>query len=214
MKQRYKNILRNAEQFREGKRGKVRVSYVDGCLYAVKSAKDVHGVVATVRKEHDMNLAANEVGCGPEVVAYVEEEDVLIRRFVEGWGLRTFLRHNASDRSVQRTVFSSLLETCYVLDEAGIRRPELGNPYKDVIVTPSTEVVVIDWERARYAVDPRNVAQFTQFMLRASTASLLGIRVSVEDKKRVASFTQRYMESRSRSAFDELKRVMISFYRA
>ena len=59
------------------------------------------------------------------------------------------------------------------MDLAGINKEEMHRPYKHIIITKKENPVMIDFERCRRSIDPKNVTQFCQFISNSRITEML-----------------------------------------
>ncbi|MRI84099.1 MAG: hypothetical protein C6I00_06735 [Nitratiruptor sp.] len=86
--------------------------------------------------------------------------DYLIMEYIQGVDLKEALRRQP------RRAIRLALEACYYLDGMGIYHKELGR-YRHILYEGEFDRVrVIDFERATWRPDPRNLLQFVGFYLR------------------------------------------------
>lgn len=113
-----------------------------------------------VAQEAKMLQKANELGLGP---TYKEHGKNYVRMsYVEGIRIEEYAQQ-ATKKEFQEAI-KKLKEQARVLDEAGINKQEMTNPYKHVLITNKQEVIQIDWERARATNRPQNHAQLQEYI--------------------------------------------------
>ena len=87
---------------------------------------------------------------------YESGEEYIVMEYLQGVSLKE-MAHN-------KDVLKEALKVCYLLDRLGIYHRELGRYYHFVFTKDG--VRVLDFERAVYRANPRNVLQFVGFYLR------------------------------------------------
>lgn len=119
----------------------------------------------------------NAKGIGPRLVE--AGPDKLAMEYIKGLPLGEFLEW--APRIELRPVLRDILRQCRLLDELGVNKQELTNPYKDILVAEEGPVL-LDFERARLSDKPKNVTQFCQYLTSQKVSGLLdraGISIDV-----------------------------------
>jgi HemK-related putative methylase len=63
----------------------------------------------------------------------------------------------------KKEIFLELLRQAFILDELNVNKFELTRPFKNVIV--GDKIILIDFERSKKTINPKNVTQICQFIL-------------------------------------------------
>ncbi len=114
-----------------------------------------------VSQEAHMLSSVNKLGLGPKLIE--ASENRLCVEFIDGVRIDRFLASCSLGEA--SWALSEVFRQCEVLDEAGINKQEMTNPYKHVIIA-GDRVVMIDWERAKKSLRPANEAQFREYLKR------------------------------------------------
>ena len=141
-----------AEYLASGKRSDV---------YRVKEDVIKKAPARRVAQEAHMLQRANELGLGPTYKAHTKEW--VRMAYIDGERIEDYAQH-AGEQELARVV-SELRRQAQLLDEHGIAKQEMTNPYKHVLVTEQ-DVVLIDWERAKSTPKPRNTNQLEEYLKR------------------------------------------------
>jgi len=166
------------EIYAKGKRG---VIYRQGNV-CVKE-KNPSSAVDTLANEAKYLKILNKKNIGPRFIKY--EKGKLYREFVDGTRISDFFEQEADKKKII-DVIKQVLEQCREMDLLGIDKTELTNPYKDILVTPDNNAVMIDFERCKESKKPKNVTQFLQYIARNKpTLEKKGIIVDKEELRRL-----------------------------
>ncbi|MFP4423610.1 MAG: HemK2/MTQ2 family protein methyltransferase [Candidatus Woesearchaeota archaeon] len=87
-------------------------------------------------------------------------KDYIVYRYIDGIPMKKFME-DAKPEKIYKVIMR-LLELAYELDRMGISKEEMHRPFTNVLV--SDEPYLIDFERAHYTQQPKNVTQFCQFL--------------------------------------------------
>lgn len=174
----------NIELFARGKRGVIfKAIYSDesalsccdvdtSCspkqlVVAVKVSLPNSDAQSTTMLEGKYLDKVNFFGIGPTVYDYTD--DYVIMEFIEGELIGKWLQENNSKeentaKKDESKVLDNILIQLEILDNAGINKFELTNPYKHIIVKENLDIVLIDFERARFSNKAKNISQFKEYI--------------------------------------------------
>ena len=155
-------VVSKAVPFAKGKHGTVYFSWYDGREVVIKIQHHAQAR-SLVAKEWLFNKKAWENNLGPEPL--YKDSTCMIRSFVEGVALQDFMRCPTT-RGQRYNVLKQILCDCRALESAGVYKPELTHPTKDILIQSDLQPVFIDFERCRFQDDPNNVTQFVQYITR------------------------------------------------
>lgn len=147
------------EPARRGKRGLVLLQRRGPMTVAVKVRNPRSRAPNTLPHEARILRLVNAKGLGPALVE--ADEDKLVMEYIMGIPLGDFLE--SASRQELLAVLRGILRQCRLLDEMGVSKQELTNPYKDILVREGGPVL-LDFERARLTSKPKNVTQFCQYL--------------------------------------------------
>lgn len=186
----------------KGKRGLTYTREQDGRTVLVKR-KNPRSAVDTVANEARCTKIANTVDVGPKFLSYDAAKGELVRAYVAGEELRKWLPSAPGEAT--RRMLLSVLDQCRRLDGLRLDKEEMTRPWKNIIVTPAGEPVMIDFERCRETTVPKNVTQFCQFLTGSRTSLVLKTKGMAIDKKTILGLAKEYKEKiRANSAVEEV----------
>ncbi|MFH1505811.1 MAG: hypothetical protein ABIE94_02375 [archaeon] len=152
----------------KGKRGLVYLD--DGGKFKTVLKKPNPQSTAIYRLENEANFLKklNPQGIGPKLVA--EGDNEIRMKYIDGPRILDYF--NQADKKKILSVIREVFRQLRYMDELGINKKEMTNPYKHIIIS-SGKPVMIDFERCVYSEKPQNVTQFCQFMVREKTKLIL-----------------------------------------
>jgi len=183
-----RNSLKNYPFFDflgEGKRS--QVYRIDETL-AVKIESDDSGTTNSAKNEYDILKRLNKYKFFPKAIVYNEELRFLVREYVRG---RTI------DSILDKKLFLKALLLARSLDVERINQQEMNNPYKHIYFH-NNNVMMIDFERARITLNPKNVTQFVQYLC---------IRFRVDHKKLIPALLE-YKKCDSEPNFKKIIKIL------
>ncbi|NOZ80606.1 MAG: hypothetical protein GXP63_02940 [DPANN group archaeon] len=166
--------------FARGKRGIISTATWKGKKVAIKEKNPRSTAIHRIRHEGNMLVLLNSHKIGPRLLA--SDELQLVYLFVEGEPIEAYLAR--ADRKHIIRVLAAVYDQCRTMDLLHINKLEMTNPFKHILVTREHDPVLIDFERAKRSLRPRNVTQFAQYLMSRKIGRLLqekGITLTKED---------------------------------
>jgi putative serine/threonine protein kinase len=149
--------------------------------------------MATEARLHAM---ANAAGVGPRLEGHTK--NLLAMGFAEGPSIVQWMRD--APAGAARRVAESVLQQCYMLDEAGIDHGELSRLGRHVIVTEESPCI-IDFESASTSRKTSNVTAAVQSLfLFGAVASHMRKMLEVDNAKTISALRE-YKQSRTSASF-------------
>lgn len=153
-----KDYIENLEKIGCGWRSVVYKGLYDRKTLSFKVALyDIHR--HAILKEGKILEMVNKRGIGGKL--HMIGDDFIAYEYINGRHLIDVL-----DEKNKETLFLQLLHQARVLDELRINKEEMHRPYKNVLVDDNLVLYLIDFERAKPTLKPKNVAQVMQFLKR------------------------------------------------
>lgn len=143
---------------------------------------------------------------------YFSGNGFVVREKVDGELIGDFLAR--AKRKEIEIVLNKILEVTCRMDELGINKKEMTNPYKHIYVINKKgdyEIKMIDYERCIFTEKPKNTTQFLQY-IRKNIELLKSKKLIINENKifEVSKKTKRKGELENRGQKIEVKVVQIS----
>jgi putative serine/threonine protein kinase len=138
-------------------KGKRSLVYKEGNVI-IKVEKPGIQAVGRIQNEAKWLKKLNKYGIGPTF--YKREKNMLYMEFIDGILILEYVK-TASKKKFKK-VLLDLLDQCRTLDKLKVNKYEMHHPLKHVIVRKDTPVL-IDFERCKNTLKPKNVTQLCQF---------------------------------------------------
>lgn len=186
----------------KGKRGHVYVykSKVDGKDVCVKEKNPDAEAMGIIENEARFLKIANEHGIGPKILN--QDENKVVMEFVQGERILDFIER--SPKTGIAKVIRDSLDQARTLDEIGVNKFEMTNPYKHIIVN-NKKPIMIDFERCRKTNKPKNVNQFIQFITSTKVKHLLDDKNLNLDAPELRELAKKYKEKYDEKLFLQIK---------
>ena len=102
----------------------------------------------------------NEHGIGPKLIFF--GDGYFAYEYIAGDFIADYIKK--SNKAQIKKIFKKIFRQLYALDKLKLDKEEMHHPVKHVIVSRQ-KPYLIDFERAHYAQNPKNVTQFCQFLI-------------------------------------------------
>lgn len=153
-----KEKIEHLEKIGGGWRSVVYRGLFDGKLLSFKTPlEDIHR--HAILKEGKILQIVNKEGIGGKL--QIIGEDFIAYEYIEGKHLIDVL--NEENKEI---LLKQLLDQAKILDKLKINKEEMHRPYKNVLVDKDLKLYLIDFERSKPTLRPKNVSQVMQFIKR------------------------------------------------
>ena len=187
----------------EGHRGVIYVGTYKGKMVAIKAQRfDIKS--RTIDRESDMIKRVNKAGIAPKFV--FKGKNYFVYTYVPGILIGHYLV-NANKKETKK-VMLEVLRQCRVLDKMKISKQEMTNPYKHVIIN-NDKVVLLDFERAHYDPEPKNISQFCQYIMR--NHELFRKKEIKFSKDSLINLAKAYKNNQTEANYNKIKSFISSF---
>mgnify|MGYP001615034787 CR=1 FL=1 len=172
----------------KGKRGKVYKIF----NFALKIERKDIKTINRIKNEAGWLKILNKHGIGPKL--YFSYGNWILMKFVNGERILDYFKKISYIR--KKEIIKEILLQCYEMDKLKVNKFEMNHPDKHIVI--DKKVVMIDFEKCKYSLKPKNVTQFLQFL------NKLGIQIS----KKVIEVSKKYKENQNDENF---KRILELF---
>ena len=206
-----KKGLINIHFFAKGKHGLVFTADYAGKKnkQKVKVAVKIHNPLSSaecaIYKEAKMLPLVNKLKIGPKFID--AEKDYVIYEFIQGEPFQKLLPNLKKNETL--AIIKKIIHQLFVLDNAGIVKEEMSNPYKHIIIEKNKHPVLIDFERSHISPKQHNVTQFCTYLLRLRHL-LLPKKISVTQEQIVewAKDYTLFPEKKRKNHLDKLLKLL------
>ncbi|MGV8162721.1 MAG: hypothetical protein ACP5N2_05325 [Candidatus Nanoarchaeia archaeon] len=209
-------IYEKRTSFSKGKRGLISFTNYQNKKYCIKEKNLRSEANNRIFLEYENNKKLNEINVGPKIYYYDEENDFLIRDFVEGENIFDFIEKYKNEKNFRKDLISlllNILHQCRRMDKIKMNKLEMTNPHKDILIEEKKEKdqttinpIIIDFERCRFTSRPKNVTQFCQFLTKGNMKQKLVEHEILVDKDKIMSLAEIYKNNESDDNFNEIKK--------
>ena len=164
--------VNNIKYFEKGKRSIVYTAYYKNKKVIIKNPKSK---INTIDNEAKFLKILNKYNIGPKLIYH--DENNLVCGFISGARIIDWLKIS-NNKAIKKNL-KKIFDECRLLDKLKIDKKELTNPYKHILI--GRNPVMIDFERARFSENPKNISQFSQFLMSNKIYEILikkGIKIN------------------------------------
>jgi putative serine/threonine protein kinase len=133
----------------------------------------------------------------PNLIA--SDTSKIIYFFIDGERILDYLSRIQNPK----LILKQILKQCYELDKLKINKLELTNPYKHILVK-NRKSKMIDFERCYKTNSPKNVTQFSQYIMSGKIMGLFRNKKISFDKLKFRNSVKHYKYSKSLSDFNKI----------
>ncbi len=173
-----------------------------GQAVVVKSKRKESKAVATIENEINWLRILNGRGIGPRLI--FAAEGWFAYNFVGGKFIFEFIAA-CNDKGKIREVIAGMLQQCRELDKLKVNKEEMLRPHKHVLVDDSGKITMLDFERCRKTLRPKNVTQLCQFLAGAKANYLLRLKGIITDREKLLAAAKEYKNSQNEESFKIVK---------
>jgi len=160
----------NVKKFAMGHRGIIYTGFLRNKKVAIKVKRPDSFAIGAIANESKWLKILNKHGIGPILLR--SYKDHFIYLFVEGTFILDFIKQ-CNNKKIIIAVIKNILQQCRTMDKLKVNKEEMLRPHKHALVGSSNKVVLLDFERCRFTLKPKNVTQFCQFLVNGYFQELL-----------------------------------------
>ena len=150
----------------KGKRGVVRRGKFKGNVCAVKVPNAESTAINRLETESFWLKELNKYNIGPEFYNFYEGS--ISMEYLDGVHLKDYLKTSSEIKT--KSVLKKIMKQCRVMDKLKVNKFEMHRITTNVIVVKNNPVL-IDFERCKRVLVPKNVTQFFQFLIKRGFVS-------------------------------------------
>ena len=151
--------IANAKYFTKGHRGLLYTGIYKSKKIVIKTKNPKSTAIERISNEIKWLMKLNKHGIGPKILFF--GDDYFACEYIDGDFIVDFVKKaNANQiKKIMKNAFRQL----FILDKLKMDKEEMHHPLKHIIISKN-KPHLIDFERAHYSKNPKNVTQFCQFL--------------------------------------------------
>ena len=173
----------------KGKRGYIYTAHYKNKKVAVKKKNPKSKAVARIANEANWLRELNNYGIGPKLLE--STNDYIIYEFAEGKFIVDFFRE--ADKKAILKVIKDVFKQMRQMDGLKVNKKEMHHPVKHVVIGDG-KATLLDFERCKKTMKPKNVTQFCQFLTSNNILPLLKNKDILIDKDPLIKLAKKYKD--------------------
>jgi len=191
--------IKSIKYLAKGRRGLLFTGHYKNKKAAIKTKNPKSSAVGRIQNEAKWLERLNRRKIGPKLLFI--GDGYFAYEYLEGDFILDYFKKSSSSqiKKTIKNVFSQL----HNLDKLRIDKEEMHHPLKHVIISKG-KPFLIDFERAHYAGNPKNVTQFCQFLISGHANVLLKAKGIIIDRNRMMRLAKLYKNNQNIRSFKEI----------
>ena len=195
--------ITNVKYLAKGHRGLLFTGSYSNRKVAIKTKNPHSKAFGRIENETKWLKKLNKHGIGPKLL--LVGSNYFVYKYIEGDFIVDFIKKSGKNsiKKIIKKIFSQM----FALDKLKIDKEEMHHPLKHVIISKNRPCL-IDFERAHYAQNPKNVTQFCQFLISGYLAKILkdkGIKINMTKTIQLAKV---YKNMQDRTNFNNIIKLL------
>ena len=196
--------VENITYFTKGHRGLLYSGQWKGKEVVIKTERKDSEAVARIQNEIEYLKLLNPKKIGPSLLFYdTKNFSYFVYSYIEGEFFPNFLEH-CTNKALIKKVIATVFLQCFRLDRLKIDKEEMHHPFKHILIDRKRKVWLIDFERCHKTRHPKNVTQFSSYMMSSFIKGLLLKKKIKVNEKKVIAAAQAYRETISKKNMEKI----------
>ena len=191
--------IQDVKYLTKGHRGLLFTVQLGSKKIAIKAKNPESKAVGRVQNEAQWLRKLNKSKIGPKLLLI--DDGYFAYEYIEGDFILDYIKK--SSRSQIKKTIKNVFNQLHVLDKLKIDKEEMHHPLKHVLVR-NDKPFLIDFERAHYAKNPKNVTQFCQFLMSGYASGALKAKGIFIDNDKVMQLAKVYKNSQNVRNFKKI----------
>jgi HemK-related putative methylase len=141
----------------------------------------------------------NKENIGPKYITH--GKNFVVYKFIEGIFIEDYV-YKSKKKEIYE-VLKDVFEQCFILDKIKVNKEEMHYPVKNMLISKN-KPILIDFERMHSTDKPKNVNQFSQFLISNRFHKLLFDKGFNFAKKELLEAAKEYKKNYSKKEFNKI----------
>lgn len=197
-----KKGLKNIKKFARGNRGLLYKASLKKKDVVIKTKKPESKAKGRIANETRWIKILNKHKIGPKLL--FSGRGYFAYEFVKGDFILDFIKKNNKEDIIK--IIKNVFNQIYIMDKLKVDKEEMHHPLKHVII--DKKPVLIDFERCKITIKPKNVTQFCQFLMSGSTELLLKQKGINLNKSKVIKLAKIYKKEQTKENLNKILSIL------
>jgi len=205
MKDKLKEV-KGITYFTKGHRGLLYIGNYKNKKVVIKTERKDSEAIGRVENEINYLKILNKKRIGPKLLFFDKKFTYFVYEYVDGIFFPIFLEHcSKKNKTLIKKIIRNVFIQCFRMDKLKTDKEEMHHPYKHIVIEKkSKKPVLLDFERCHKTKEPKNVTQFSSYIISSSMMELLkkkGFKVS---KQKIIKAAKEYRKKISKENMDKI----------
>jgi len=206
MKDKLKEVS-NITYFAKGHRGVLYIGDYKKKKVVIKTERKDSEAIDRIENEINYLKVLNEKGIGPKLYFYDKKKFTYFAyEYIDGVFFPIFLEHSAKkNKALIKKIIRNVFIQCFRMDRLNTDKEEMHHPYKHIIIEKKTKKpILVDFERCHKTKEPKNVTQFSSYMMSDFIINLLKDRGIKVNREKMIKAAKQYKKKISKLNMDKI----------
>jgi putative serine/threonine protein kinase len=198
--------VKNTSYFTKGHRGILYTGEYKKKKVVIKTERKDSQALGRVENEVKYLKILNEKGIGPKLFFHDRKFTYFVYEFIDGDFFPIFLEHSTKkNKNLIKKIIRNIFIQCFRMDKIKVNKEEMHHPYKHIIIDKNTKKpVLVDFERAHKSREPRNVTQFSSYIISDFITSTLKERGIKVNREKIIAAAKKYKKDIKKANLDKI----------
>jgi len=195
--------LNRLRYFATGHRGILFRGIMNDNEVVVKTKNPESKAINRIENEIGWLKKLNKNDIGPKLL--IAHKDFFIYKYIEGKFIADCIKE--SNKNEIKNILKKIFNQMFILDKLKIDKEEMHHPLKHIIISEN-KPYLIDFERAHYSHNPKNVTQFCQFIINSQAAGILKQKKMNIQRDKIIELAKIYKNHQNRTNFEKIIKIL------
>ena len=195
--------IKNIKYLTKGHRGLLFTGFYKNKKVAIKTKNPESKAIGRIENEARWLKELNKHNIGPKLL--ILGGDYFICEYIDGDLIINYIKK--ANRNDIKRIIKNIFNQLFILDKLKIDKEEMHHPTKHIIIQKDKSYL-IDFERAHYAQNPKNVTQFCQFLISSYVSEILRNKKIITDKNKIIELAKIYKRNTTIENFRKITNMI------
>jgi len=198
--------IANITYFTKGHRGILYIGNYKKKKVVIKTERKDSEAIGRIENEVLYLKLLNPKGIGPELYFYDKKSTYFVYEYIDGQFFPLFLEHSTKkNKTLIKKIIKQVFIQCFRMDKIKVNKEEMHHPYKHIIIDKKTKKpVLVDFERCHKSLEPKNVTQFSTYIISDFISKLLKERGIKVNREKIIAAAKKYKKDIKKQNLDEI----------
>ena len=198
--------IKNTTYLTKGHRGILYIGDYKKKKVVIKTERKDSEAIGRIENEVNYLKILNKKSIGPKLYFYDKKFTYFVYQYIDGPFFPLFLEHSTKKNKVLiKKIIKQVFIQCFRMDKIKTNKEEMHHPYKHIIIENKTKKpILVDFERCHKTKEPKNVTQFSTYIISDFITNLLKERVIKVNKDKEIAAAKKYKKKISKANLDKI----------